>query len=334
MKNKLLSILVIAAMSFTVLAGCSTTSTESSESTDTTESTEAATDSEGGKVVGVVIANANMPFCQDMVTGITAGLEDGDTILEYAYDEDPTVQAEIIGDLIVKDVDVIITNVLDVDSIVASLKQCDEAGIPVILMDGQLAEENEALAYATVENDVYNIGYIQGKAMCESIGGEGQVGYLFWTAASDSAKLRVQGFLDAIAEYPDVEVVSEATSTFDTDSALEAVDAALQLYPELDGYWATWAAAGLASVSSIGNAGMTESCYLGISDFEADFATYMEDGKVDSCVYLNTVNMGALAIEAAYSAMNGETLEDNHLVNSEQTLVTLDNVDEFLALIQ
>lgn len=321
MKKKCISLLLVLTMLCGILAGCSKESS--------TGNNDEKADSEGRKIA-VLIANANMPFCQDMVTGVKEVVKEGDEVLEYSYDEDPTKQAETINDLIVKKVDLIITNILDADSVVSPLRQCKEAGIPVVLLDGQLAKENDDLCYATVENDVYNVGYMHGKSLCESIGGKGELAYIFWAAASDTAKLRVQGFKDAVAEYPDVKLVSEAESAFDTDSALEQINAILQLYPELDGFWATWAASGLAAVSAIGNAGMQDTCKLAVSDFDTDFANYLKDGKIYSCVYLNTVNMGKLAMEAGYKAMNGEELEEKHIINSEQSEVKADQADEFL----
>lgn len=324
MKKKWISILLVAMLVCSMIMGCST-GNESSGETSKEEK-----DGSEGKTIAVLIANANMPFCQDMVKGIKEAVKDSDEVVEYSYDEDPTKQAEIINDLIVKKVDLIITNILDADSVAAPLRQCKEAGIPVVLMDGQLAEENDDLCYATVENDVYNVGYMHGKSLCEEIGGSGKLAYIFWAAASDTAKLRVQGFKDAVSEYPDVELVSEAESALDTDSALEQINAILQLYPDLDGFWATWAASGLAAVSAIGNAGMTDSCKLAVSDFDTDFGNYLKEGKIYSCVYLNTVNMGRLAMESGYKAMDGEELEEKHIINSEQTEVKQEQAEEFL----
>lgn len=323
MKKKCISMLLIVAMMCGLLVGCGSEKAESEEK-----------DESKAKTIAVLIANANMPFCQDMVTGVKEVVKEGDEVLEYSYEEDPTKQAETINDLIVKKVDLIITNILDADSIVSPLRQCKDAGIPVILLDGQLTEENDDLCYATVENDVYNVGYMHGKSLCESIDGKGELAYIFWSAASDTAKLRVQGFKDAVAEYPDVKLVSEAESALDTDSALEQINAVLQLYPDLDGFWATWAASGLAAVSAIGNAGMQDTCKLAVSDFDTDFANYLKDGKIYSCVYLNTINMGKLAMEAGYRALNGEEIEDKHIINSEQSEVKEEQVEEFLEKIK
>ncbi len=326
MRKKCISLILVIGLVVSMLVGCSTGS--SSEKNQTKET------KESGRKIAVVIANANMTFCQDMVTGIKSAVKEGDEVLEYSYNEDPTKQAEIINDVIVKNVDLIITNILDSDSVVSPLRQCKDAGIPVVIMDGQLAEENEDLYYASVENDVYNIGYMHGKSLCEEIGGKGKLAYIFWAAASDTAKLRVKGFEDAVAEYPDVELVSKAESALDTDSAVEQINAILQLYPDLNGFWATWSAAGLAAVSTIGNAGMTESCKLAVSDFDTDFAHYLKEDKIYSCVFLNTQNMGKMAMEAGYDALDGKELEDKHLVNSEQSEVKKDQADEFLEKLQ
>jgi len=323
--KKWTAIILVVTMLVTLTAGCGS----KEEPKDSATSKGAA-----GKKIAILIANANMPFCQDMVKGIKSVVKEGDTVLEYAYDEDPTKQAEIMNDLIVKKVDVIITNILDADSVIAPMRQCQEAGIPVVLMDGQLAAENDDLCYATVENDVYQIGYMHGKSLCEEIGGKGKIAYIFWAAASDAAKLRVKGFTDAVAEYPDVEIVSAAESALDTDSALDQINALLQLYPDLDGFWATWGAAGLSAVSAIGNAGMTESCKLCVSDFDTDFANYLKEGKIYSCVFLNTANMGALAMDAGYKAMAGEKLEEKHILNSEQTEVKMEQADKYLELLK
>ena len=337
MKKTLVLILALAML--LTMFGCkSTDTTAPSENTTNTAETvsgdnAADTAEAAGKTIAVIIPDPAFTFCTEMARGVRENMREEDTYLEYAYNYDVATQAEIVDDLITKNVDAIIIEVLDVESLIAPLRKCKDAGIPVFLMDGRLPDENEELAQATVENDTYNIGYLQGKSLCEEAGGSGELAYLAWVNGGTACTGRIEGFEAAVAEYPDMKIVSAQECETTTDAALESITATLQLYPELKGFCAFFGQAGLAAVPALESAGMADSCKLCVSDFDADFGNYIKNGKIYSGVFLNTPNMGKLAIGAAYDFLDGTTTEIQHLVNSEQTEVKTDNVDEFLALL-
>lgn len=319
--KKAMSVALVVLMVMSMVLGCG-------KSSDSNEATE-----KEGYTIGMIIVDPAFNFCQAMAQGVRDNLREGDELLEYSYNYDTAVQADIIDDLITKQVDMIIIEALDLESLVAPLRNCQDAGIPVVLMDGKLEGDNENLVVATVENDVYNVGYLQGKSLCEAASGEGKVGYISWVNGGPAATGRIEGFRAAVEEYPNVEIVSDAETETTTDAAMESINATLQLYPDMKGFCAFFGQAGLSAVSAIGEAGMQETCKLAVSDFDVDFAEYLKEGKIYSCVYLNAPNMGKMAIEAAYEYLGGEFTETQHLVNSEQTEVTAENVDEFLPLV-
>lgn len=322
MKKTLVLILTLAML--LSLLGCKSTPA----------ATEAPSDAPAaGRNIGVIIVDPAFTFCTEMARGVKENIREGDNYLEYAYNYDVATQADIVDDLITKQVDAIIIEVLDVESLVAPLRKCKEAGIPVFLMDGRLSEENEDLAQATVENDTYKIGYLQGKSLCEEAGGTGELAYLAWVNGGTACTGRIEGFTAAVAEYPDIQLVSTQECETTTDAALESITATLQLYPNLKGFCAFFGQAGLAAVPALEGAGMANSCKLCVSDFDSDFGNYIKSGKIYSGVYLNTPNLGKMAINAVYDYLDGTTTEIQHLLNSEQTEVKADNVDEFLALL-
>ncbi|MCD8037640.1 MAG: ABC transporter substrate-binding protein [Lachnospiraceae bacterium] len=172
MKKKLVSVLMCAAMTATVLAGCgssSTTTTTDTSSADTsaadtsasnaaetTAATEAAADasadaSASGDVLTIGFAQvghesdwrtASTNSCQTVFTA-----ENGYDLQFVDCDNDSAVQIEAVRGFIEQDVDYII-----IDPIVSTgwdtvLTECEDAGIPVIVIDRTIDDSDKYVSW-------------------------------------------------------------------------------------------------------------------------------------------------------------------------------------------
>ena len=329
-KSAVVLTLVVFLLVF-AFAGCNAAEgQEVDASADTVAEQEVVSETAEPVEIGFIVGNQTMDFFLNMQQGVMDAVAEGDKISTYSFDDDPTKQSGIFEDLIVKDVDVIITSILDAESVYASLVKAQEAGIPVILLDGYpTAEDQQDLYVCTVVNDLYGAGYQHGKMLCEAIGGQGEIGYIWIAGLPDVSNQRIYGFQDAVAEYPDVEIVAYTEiNGVDTETCLNAISAQLQVHPEIDAYFTPWANAGLAAVTALAAAGM-EDVELAIIDMDATLGQYIVDGKVLTCMDLNSYGMGQKAMELAYQYLAGEEITDK--VYKIQTIpVTADNVADYL----
>ena len=160
MKKKVLSLLLCAAMAATLLAGCSSSSSsDSSEDTsdasaDTTETTEDTTADETASSDDLIVIGfaqvghesdwrtASTESCQSVFTE-----ENGYDLQFVDCDNDSATQLEAVRTFIEQDVDYII-----IDPIVSTgwetvLGECEEAGIPVIVIDRTIEDSDNYTAW-------------------------------------------------------------------------------------------------------------------------------------------------------------------------------------------
>ena len=84
--------------------------------------------------------------------------------------------------------------------------------------DAHPANEDDLDGLVSANN--YMAGYQAGKALCEAIGGKGEVAFIDYYIKDYTVSQRDQGYYDALAEYPDVELVYEEVAKGSADTAL------------------------------------------------------------------------------------------------------------------
>ena len=78
--------------------------------------------------------------------------------------------------------------------------------VPVVIIDSGI-NTDKRVAYVATNNE--QGGYLAGKRLAELLDGKGRVMMLRYQENSASTEQREAGFLKAMAEYDDIEVVSE-----------------------------------------------------------------------------------------------------------------------------
>lgn len=146
MKKKLISVLLCAAMAATMLMGCGGSSDSEEASSDDAEATEEEAGSDGGLItIGFAQVGhesdwrtASTQSCQDVFSE-----ENGYDLQFVDCDNDSAVQLEAVRGFIEQDVDYII-----IDPIVSTgwdtvLTECEDAGIPVIVIDRTIDDSDK-----------------------------------------------------------------------------------------------------------------------------------------------------------------------------------------------
>ena len=152
MKKKILSVLLASALAMTLLAGCSSSSSDDADDT----SSDASADTEEGEESSddlIVIGFAQVGHESDWRTASTESCqsvfteENGYDLQFVDCDNDSATQLEAVRTFIEQDVDYII-----IDPIVSTgwdtvLSECEEAGIPVIVIDRTIEDSDNYTAW-------------------------------------------------------------------------------------------------------------------------------------------------------------------------------------------
>ena len=145
-------------------------------------------------------------------------------------------QINIIDAVIAENPDVLCISAGDMDSCQAQLEAAKENGIPVIAFDSNVSETKLVRAFRATDN--VQVGKMAAYRLGRAIGKMGKVAVFSAQSKTQSIQDRVQGFLDNIAGYKDIEVV-EVVYEDEVEDMVAAMQGVLNLYPTLDGVFCT-----------------------------------------------------------------------------------------------
>ncbi|KRA53048.1 ABC transporter substrate-binding protein [Devosia sp. Root635] len=193
---------------------------------------------------------------------------------------------------------------LDSQAATPLLQQAKDAGIPVIAFDSGV-DSDIPLTTATTDNVA--AAALAADVMAELIGGEGKVAVVAHDQTSRTGIDRVDGFVNRIKEaYPNIEVVTVQYGGGDQLQSTEITKSILLANPDLKGIF------GANEGSAIGVAnGKTE---LGsdvvVIGFDSGAAQkgMVESGVMAGAITQNPVGIGYQTVQAAVSALKGESL--------------------------
>jgi ribose transport system substrate-binding protein len=131
-------------------------------------------------------------------------------------EDDYTRQIELIERAKELGADGIVLAPLDSKALVSPVEKSIDDGIPVLIIDSGLESKKPVSVVAT---DNYHGGVLAAKRMADLLGGKGNVVLLRHMVGSESTEQREKGFLETVARYPEIKVLSQdqyAGATADT----------------------------------------------------------------------------------------------------------------------
>jgi len=321
MKKKLVALVSVGMVFSMLLTGCggqaeapaaeAPAAEEKAEEAPAAEESaapeEAATEApaEGGAIkIGVSIADQSNPFYIDIVDGMESAAKDGDELVILDADFDAAKQLDDIDDMIQQGVKAMLIDPVDSNAIGPAIEACNAANIPVIAYNSPLDYE----IASTVATDNYLAGQLVGEAMAKALDGKGKVAMLTYNVAEVCLD-RANGFKDAVAEYPDIEIVEEQEIQPGTDTALPVAENILQAYSDLNGFFALNDPSALGCVAAVESAGMLDQVKIVGVDGSDDAKEAIVDGKMLASAAQDPVTIGSQAVETAYKVIAGETVE-------------------------
>ena len=229
-------------------------------------------------------------------------------------EEDVESQINTIDAVIAENPDVLCISASDMDSCQAQLEAAKENEIPVVAFDSNVSEKKLVKAYRGTDN--VQVGKMAAYQLGSALGKMGKVAVFSAQQKTKSVQDRVDGFMNNIQKYGDIEVV-EVIYSDQVDAMETAMKEVLDKYPALDGVFCT-------------NADVTE-LYLGLEKSDAgdapalvgvDATTKQQEairnGEEIGCVSQQSYAMGYQTIWTAAETTapkKSVTIEKNLLLN-------------------
>jgi ribose transport system substrate-binding protein len=189
----------------------------------------------GTKTIGVSLLTRAHQFYKNLEEGLSASArQQGFKLNIVAGEWDIGRQISQIEDFVTQKVSAIIVCPVDSRGIGKGIKAANAAGIPVFTAD-IAALEGEVVCHIASDNVAG--GKLAGEYLAKLLGGKGQIAIINQPIVTSTLD-RVQGFRDAIAAFPEIEIVKDVNGDGVRDRAMQAAADVLQAQPNLNAIFA------------------------------------------------------------------------------------------------
>lgn len=278
--------------------------------------TEPAATGDGDYVIGVSNTLVGNGWREEMICAVKAqSLASGQVsnVIVANRNGGPTEQIADLQNLISQGVDAIIVNPSDREALNPVIDAAAEQGIVTVAVDQAVSSENAYIA----TNDQVAYGRLGGEWLFEQLGGEGNVLYMRGIDGVPADSDRDQGFQEALAEYPDINIVSETFTGWDfSQGGQQALDLLTSQGDEIDGVWTS--GIDYTVVNAMDTAGVDYKPVVGADNNE--FLRQMQDLEDDGftgAAVTNPATIGGVGTAIALQVLNGEDVERETILTPE-----------------
>lgn len=257
-----------------------------------------------------------------------AGVE----LVIFNANNDPAAQNNAVETYIAQGVNGIIVVAIDTNGIMPAVIQAANAGIKVVAVDAILGD-GPHVSQVGVNN--YGAGQDIGATFLAyvdaNLGGSAKIG-IVGALNSTIQNVRQVGFEDAIGANPKIEVVGVVDGRNVQDNALTAAENLLTANPGMQAIYATGEPALVGAVAAVISQGAQDRVKVFGWDLTAQVIDGIDAGFVQAVVQQDPAGMGAAAVDALVTVINGGTVA--RVIDVPITIVTSENVDDFRAIFQ
>lgn len=241
---------------------------------------------------------------EELENGIKANDPDAEVIRVNA-NYDPAQQVSQIQDLIQRKVDIIFFSATDPIALVDVVKEAEMAGIPMFQWDNFTPSQ---YVKTGAMSGNYAMGFENAMFIARQLNGKGKV-IAVNLPNNTSWWDRTLGMYDALALFPDIELVDEWMYQPGAVGALtpkEATQAMLQKHPDVDAVWTAWDQAAIDAADLITEMEL-DAFSTGIDGFEQTLDYIREGRPVAATMGQSPRTMARTVVQYAFDYLDGDT---------------------------
>jgi ribose transport system substrate-binding protein len=243
-------------------------------------------------------------------------------------EDDLKAQVDLVQSFTAQNVSGIVLAPLNDKALVQPVRAAAKTKIPVVIFDSDLADPRRVSFVAT---DNRAAGRIAGEQMLKLVGGKGAVIVLRYQEGSASTSQREQGFLDAVATAPGVQIKSQNQyGGATTESAFSASENLLSAHGAasggVQGVFCPNESTTFGMLLALQKAGLAGKIRFIGFDSSEKLLNGLRAGELDGLVVQDPFRMGDLAVRTMVSHLRGERVEPR--IDTGARLVHKDNLDQ------
>jgi ribose transport system substrate-binding protein len=240
-------------------------------------------------------------------------------------EDDRASQIDTVQGFIAQGVSGIVLMPLDRTALVAPVELAVNSRIPVVIADSAL-ESTASSSYIATHNR--EGGRIGGKRLGELLGGKGKVILLRYMEGSASTEEREEGFMEAIAAFPGITVISSNAHAGATqETALAASQNLINRFKnEVEGVFCPCEPVTTAITQALTEQGLNKKVKVVGFDNTPRLVEWMRAGDIHGLVLQDPLEMGYLAVKAVVAAAQGKEVAKRN--DMAPKLVTPENMEQ------
>lgn len=328
MKRKILSMVLAVTMTAVLLTGCNS-GTNQQTSTQAQEETQVKT---GEDLTFVVVPKVVHAWFDEVNKGalIQADALSRQLGVEVKIDYRAPVKADVAEQNSVLEQaaatkpDGIALDPVDYDGSKAVIEEIRNQGIPVVLFDAPTPEGSDL---TSVGNDFTEQATIAADKLAELIGEEGKVAVMQGFPSAPNHAERYQAHLDALAKYPNIEVIDGGIDNDNVEEAQSQAAAVLAANPDLKGYL-NCDACGSGIAAAVEEAGKAGEVTVVTMDNLIEILDYIKTGTISATSSTIPQMQGSMAILMLWQSHIG--IEIPKKVDTGIAYIDETNIDEWI----
>ncbi|WP_343612916.1 D-ribose ABC transporter substrate-binding protein [Novosphingobium sp.] len=264
-------------------------------------------------LIVVITPSLDNPFFGQEALGAQArAAELGYQTLKFSHGDDAFRQSELIDTAIARNAAAIILDNAGAEASVAAVRKAKNAGIPVFLIDREIAARG--LAKVQIVSNNYQ-GAMQGaQAFAQGLGEKGDYVELVGKESDTNAAIRSKGFHQVLDQYPALHLTARQSANWSQSEAFTKVQSILQAHPEIKGVIAGNDTMAMGAIAALQGAGRQDVVVVGF-DGSNDVRDAIQQGKAVATVLQPAWRQAQFAVELADRFLKtGSTGQDEKLI--------------------
>ena len=278
------------------------------------------------KSVGVTLGPLGNPFYVALAKGMeteVAKIAPDATVNVVSHDYDLNKEVSAIDTMIAAGTDIIFINAADSEAIAPEVKKALDAGVTVIGVD---AGAKGALVNLTVDHTA--AGRVACQYLADYLDHKGNV-VIIDSVPMVAIQQRVDGCKEAIAQYPDMEVISsDQRGDGSRDSGLKVMQTLFTRFPDIQGVFSINDQMAMGADLAARQLGR-KVAITGIDGSpEAEAALKDPDSNFVGSAAQSPFDVGSQAVRVGYDIFQGK-MPDSPVILITPTIVNRDNIAEY-----
>lgn len=279
---------------------------------------------ENSYLIGASYMTMNNEFYKIIGEEITHRVEaEGDRIVLRDPALNADRQIEQIQEMLDMGIDVLIITPVDWASLTDILEKAKEQGTFIVVLDTDVL--NSELPDCTITSDNYQAGVIVGEYFLTQHDSARIV--IMTHEATVSGQERVRGFVDAVSQNADMEIVKRIECEGQLEIAMPKLQESIEKGLIFDSVFCLNDLAGVGAAAALDEQHMLGDVKLYGVDASPDSKALIAEGMMEASAAQFPTEIGKEAAGIIYRLLDGETVEKNILVPVQ--LVTQENVRQF-----